>query len=109
MTMMKQTFTITESNVETTGERPEFFVVRPQSTNSTSARKGRRKGELGKYNITKVNSSSQSTSQDRNSSQRVLALLHWTERAGIQTMLASESSLRKIWDTPEEDEAWSDL
>lgn len=25
------------------------------------------------------------------------------------TMLASEAAMRRIWDTPEEDEAWKDL
>ena len=32
---------------------------------------------------------------------------HFSE--GFQTMLASEMSLAKVWDTPEEDEAWKDL
>jgi len=28
---------------------------------------------------------------------------------GLETAIASESALRKIWLTPEEDEAWADL
>ena len=28
---------------------------------------------------------------------------------GLQTMLATEAVLRRDWDSPEEDEAWSDL
>ncbi len=28
---------------------------------------------------------------------------------GMETAIASESALRKIWLTPEEDEAWADL
>lgn len=31
----------------------------------------------------------------------------WSE--GMETAIASESALRKIWLTPEEDEAWADL
>lgn len=31
------------------------------------------------------------------------------EDSALLTMLASEDSLRRAWDTPEEDEAWADL
>ena len=31
------------------------------------------------------------------------------EHGGRATALASEATLAKIWDTPEEDEAWADL
>ena len=34
----------------------------------------------------------------------------WPEAsAARQTMLAGEPVLRRLWDTPEEDEAWKDL
>ena len=34
----------------------------------------------------------------------------WQETsAAKQTMLAGEPVLRRLWDTPEEDEAWKDL
>ena len=31
------------------------------------------------------------------------------EDLSLSTMLASESALRRLWDTPKEDEAWQDL
>jgi hypothetical protein len=31
------------------------------------------------------------------------------EDSSFATMLASEEVLRRLWDTPEEDEAWKDL
>jgi len=36
-------------------------------------------------------------------------LLETTDSGSFQTMLASEQVLRRDWDRPEEDAAWSDL
>ena len=40
---------------------------------------------------------------------RLLSTARQNEESGRVTALLSERSLAKIWDTPEEDEAWRDL
>lgn len=38
-----------------------------------------------------------------------LVILRAQQSEAYQTMLASETTLAREWDTPEEDEAWADL
>ncbi len=43
----------------------------------------------------------------------ILDFIHYLKlkirKEGLETAIASESSLKKDWDRPEEDEAWQDL